>query len=339
MYCSELKNLTICGVSISPEILNILRPALRGLQKLEFADCYWRDEDMRTLHRTVPLLCELKIQYSGGRDEEVNRFQSLCHSFPNLLSISLRCLNVTRDDVLQFLKLNQKIEKIELIGCDQLESGVLCEIAEMVPYITSLRYCLSWNEGYEDFGRLRYLTSLTLHGSIVDVASVVGVIGSFGIALENLRCDLEWHSSTNIQLVDTICELNTLKTLRLNSCNFFFNRHILKICKKLGDLTQLHLSYDNRMPNNVEEHDWSGENLLELVKSAKKLKVFKFRWNSDQRFSINVDIFMEMMSAVEKRRDKMHLHLDLPMIFTVNVPMPTEAHNNLLTVTTDNGWL
>lgn len=365
LHCSGTVNeLKIDGIIITDEIATIMQPLLRRLQKLELESSVCGKELSQKLPLIAPLLRELKLirdrsnfnifnMFGGQEEGKRNLFMVLHRTFPKLESIFLRDLDyVMCHDVNKFLAQNPQLRKIEISGCDNLTRYELLQsIAENVPEIESIhiiykiRLFIPFDHSYNFFGRLRKLNALTLNATDDYIAGVVGAIGASGIALEHLDFKLLNLISTKLILVDGISKLKTLKTLRLEiwqctkACVYFFPCDILEICKSLSDLSELHLSNTGCIfeLDRLQKVDWSGELLLELIRNAEKLEVFKFRCKNPKRTSgIDADIYMRMVKVVESRREKKLLKLDLPENFTVNVPPELAAANkHLLQVITE----
>lgn len=284
LYCTgSLTELSVVSCDITVETGNTLRPMFLHLHKLSLISCRCSKIFGQTLSFWSPEIRQLKFETNILISDHRwfrNIDDVLRQSFPKLMFFSLRDMSsIKNDDLEEFLKLNTQLKKIRLIGCRKIDVGCFKSMATHVPdieaiHIGTTRITYGNEQNLESLGKLKRLNTLKLYNSLEGylshrvsrtfVTSVLHVIDEYNVPLQHLHVHCDSRFERTEQVVDAILKLKTLRTLSLTDIPRLKMAHILRICKHLGELSELQLQ---RI-----EFVISAEDLLEIIKCAPKLQ-------------------------------------------------------------------
>lgn len=242
------------------------------------------------------------------------KFSFLNRSFPKLTKISFFDQEyVDNNQIESFLKRHPKLKSIEFFHCVNLDDHVFQFISEHVPQIEEVKAHLGDQiqlnqDGAKCFGKMIKLNSLKLRlppdGSQC-MTSIINEISASEIPLKHLN--LSEVDFAACQFTEAISNLKTLNTLTLAFALNLTMDHILGICKHVTELSELRLYYCDEAIN------FSGRNLLEIVRSAEKIQVISIQGNYGgyKKSCIDAGIFHRMVETIEQRSEKTHFNLVL----------------------------
>lgn len=212
------------------------------------------------------------------------------------------------DGILQSIKYAPGIEEIDLVTYSE--------------YITH-----GYNAEY--LGQLRELKSLEIHAKDKQyVVSAIHEIAKAKIALEYLRLGQFDLRPVVPQFIEQISRLENLKTLR---CSFIKNMrasHVIEICKKLKELSEIDiLAIDLKM---------NADSLLELIRHAKKLKKFEYdisledflRHRDRKPEKLDVECIEKLAKIVGQRNQRNNVVLLLNRLYFTLPAESTRAASN-----------
>lgn len=216
----------------------------------------------------------------------------------------LRCPRLTRlslsdtydmQTTVPFFALNPQLEQFTL---DQVNiSFGFEEIFRHLPNLTAV--CLTsvdatWND-VKSFGQLKYLKSLRLENVPVEaIQRILNVLLAGEVHLE--RLDLDVESNNNIDLVRSICQLKSIKQLRINLID---DSSLMYLCRNLKHLCEITVMWG----------DVTIQGLRNALNQSKQLKKAWFHtMPSDD--TINADD----IDAIEMMRAKRTIDLAVCML-------------------------
>lgn len=283
-YCSgTLIALDIDHCNLTGGMEFVVRPLLLHLQGLSIFDCQYTELFGRMLSLWAPKIRELYFVHRLTSEIQMPLDNVLLQSFPNLLTFNGRMTPRERAQPAQprmmtkkiegFLKLNPQLKKIALSNSHtfNIDSSIFRLISTYVPHIEGIEI---HNDFTIDDGNLNYVGILDSLNTLILITyetsfmstSILKEIHSANIPLQHLHihnCGKSFCIGIG-QVVDTISDLKSLKTLGLFSLSELKISHILDICKRLKELSYLILSRNKVIIR--------PEDILKIIQHARKLQ-------------------------------------------------------------------
>lgn len=327
-YCDvKLTALHFTGFYITDELVNSLRPRLQHLRKLTLWDCALSEQFAKKLSSYSPELRELFLEYFPylGPAPELHAYDLLRQTYPKLVLISFRgILAVQKSDIEEFLMLNPQLKSIGISDCQNVDSSIFQFIAAHAPGIERIeidRISMTDDGTFNYSGKFNNLSTLKLRSSLyVDCPedfhetlspSVLYAMHAAHIQLQHLHVyyfrQKRYHPLITKflrteQLVDAISKFRSLKTLWLLFIPSLKLSHIIGICKKNTELSELKLLGGDTIIGT--------EDLIEIVTYAPKLQklqydIFYDTWEREER-----EIKKNFQSLTHSERIELYLKLD-----------------------------
>lgn len=317
LYCAgTLIEINLVGFDIDDDIALMIRSVLFNLRELRLERCKFGNLFLEMLPFCAPELREMHFYYIRHLNDEWKwvKFYGLHQPFENLTKLTLHHIDDVKNiDIEEFLKWNPQVRQIDISACGNLSDAIYRSIGIHTPHIETLRCDAikqtdQWRNNAKYFGQLKNLCSLETNVypgySSAFLLSAICAMGAGRVPLTHLRLAHVVLHGQLFQFIVGISQLKTLKVLKLECIEGLDWIDIHEICKHLRQLSELHL--DTIMPALL----LTANDLLETVRNAKKLEflyINKWRFDDAEEKCFDVDMYLEMVEIVGRRREKIHL--------------------------------
>lgn len=300
-YCKgRLDILKLENFELKGRILKKMRSLFARLQKIYLRGCTFTSPFFRHLGFCNKLK---KLKFSDY--SECSDCRLFTFNLPELETISFKNFDgFGLNQMVKFLEQNPQLKKVSIVNCESIESSILPEIARRIPLVEKISFKESRDYSSPHFRKnamhLKQLSSLKkLKIDCADnpVGSVFNEIANAKVPLDYLEIR---HCSANRQLVNSISNMNTLKTLNLIQIDTMVASHLHEMCYNLPELTRLVV---DKCP------DLNTDGLLKLVRKAKKLQEINLLRTTTE---INDESFKTLLKIIEKRTESHPLKITVP---------------------------
>lgn len=316
-YCSSggLETLKLENFELKGKFLQKMRSFFARLQKLYLRGCEFTSPFIRVLGQCT-VLKKLKFSdYSECTDTRLFTF-----NLPRLETISFKNFDgFSLNQLVKFIERNPQLKKISINHCEAIGSGILPVIVRRIPLVEKISFkeCMydsgpAFKKNAMHLKQLSSLKKLKIDCADNPVNSVFSEMATANVPLEYLEIS---HCLANRQLVNSISNMKTLKTLILFQIDTMVASHLQEMCENLPELTRLVVD---------KCADFSTDALLKLARKAKKLQEI----NLVRTFAeINDESFRALLKIIEKRTESHPLKITVP--FSLDSPnrLSTELVN------------
>lgn len=324
-YCGEkLKELLLSSIGFTADLMPILRSLLSRIQTLRLEGCRFGEEFIgNEASEIFPFCSELRtlwIEYPKHLNWPVRVKLPKLESFSVVLDEA-----ITNKNIETILELNPQLKEIKIQCCIIITSKIIQSITRYAPRIEKITICFVGKT--HDFAQnLKHLKSLTLLKSLdlgcagERISSVINELAAANIPLETLKI---MRSVSDDELTKAIANLRRLKELRLERNTNMKASDVLMIAKNLDELTEL----------SIEVKEFTGNDLLETIRSAPKLRKLELNVLTEYKAAILDSVwYMEISGVIATRRENSALEITLGKS-VVNVPEEMlKAHHHLLKI-------
>lgn len=332
-FCSEkLSELEIWRLTFTDITVHKIRPVLRNLKTLNLSFCEWGQYHvlLKSLPSWSPELQELIFHQS--LDKKCS-FTGLWQNLPKLEKVAFKLAEVGMYVVGSFLKSNPQIIEAVFEDCYNLNDHIIRLIAKHIPQIEKLTIENIYSNGpsnLKHLGQLRNLKSLSIasinHEPVNDIH--ICEIDFANIPLEYLSLSVFEFTEKFDQFVSAISKLDKLKYLKLSQVNGVNSSHIVAMCKHHSHLTELHITYNERLVLSVQ-------NMLEILQIASKLEKFiyttpepdeenetesKESKNVEEHIWIDGDAYKKFVNVLQNRCRKIYLSISSHLYHARQIP-------------------
>lgn len=300
-----------------------------SLVNFNHASSSFSAQNLRTLFKH---LCSLELRHGQCTKAFLKRF---AQHWPKLealaffnVSFSSQIVNV---DVEKVLAKNPQLKKIELFYCRNVTDHILQSIATYTPQVESLKFksfelrSSTFQRNTKYLGQMSKLKSVEIDCYGNSFCSAIDEMAAANVAIDHLKLRSFNLRDQAERFSNGISRIKTLKSLVLSHSVGLKATHVIDIVNNLDVLTEFELT---------SMLDLTVENLLELIKTGRKLQKIKFGAFPKHRIFIGGELFTKMAKIVEKRPEKVHLVLFL-LNWYADVVIPeylVAAHSDALTV-------
>lgn len=215
-------------------------------------------------------------------------FSGFVQKFPKLEDLSIHTFPSNFEAITNLLQLNPQIKKLQIF--DHNANRSICPLASKMENLEqlSLRCGLDTYDNIDELGKLKSLKVLELHCLAFEFIPAIEAMQN--IALERLT----WFDCpTNIEFMNSILKLKTLKYLTLRTISRPFDNFLTKLAEELPLLTELELGFEH-----LAECLFSIEGLTTLIDRSSKLRVIAIKTNYSNVF--NQKFYDSMLRVVRK---------------------------------------
>lgn len=315
-YCSGgLDTLNLENFELKGQFLKKMRPLFVRLQKLHLRGCEFTTPFIRILGHCTALK---KLKFSDY--SECSDCRLFTFNLPKLETISFKNFDgFSLNQLVKFIERNPQLKKVSIVHCETIGSGILPVIVRGIPLVEKISFkeCMydsgpAFRKNVMHLKQLSSLKKLKIDCSDNPVYSVFNEMATANVPLEYLEMS---HCFANRQLVNSISNMKTLKTLSLFQIDTMVASHLQEMCENLPELTRLVVD---------KCADFSTDALLKLVRKAKKLQEVNLVRTTAE---INDDSFRSLLKIIENRTDSHPLKITVPFSFDSPNRLSTELVN------------
>lgn len=290
-YCRHIvKDLTLDGFDIDPNVIGSISSLFDGLESLSFTDCYMYDVNWCPSNN----LKVLKLNAIGA-----SWLEWWSTDLSKLEELYLNDLDIFEDSLNNLLNSTRVLKRCSIVKCYDIST----EIFRCLPAMKDLEdFEFQMNlrtHNEERFRRnlmhlssIKKLKSLKLNCNRMSVLPLLQQFVQDGIGIEYLElADGIFDGDTAI----CIGQLKAVKVLRLNNMINFVESHISPMTKKLHLLEEFHLKTDSKI---------SQFRIKEILRESSSLTSLKV---DVLNFTLHVDTYKFILSIVKSRIERKQL--------------------------------
>lgn len=263
-YCATtLKELQLCYIDFTAEIIPKLRPLLSQLQKLELQECRWETKTIASeMLSFCPEMHTLSISCIVSWPVDF----VTCRTFSKLESFTARCSNVNNESIENFLQLVPRLKEIKILYCSKITTEIIPTIVKYARQIEKIQLIGNYeDDNFIANGKcLRHLSalkSLEMNCHRKSFSPIINELVDARIPLESLNLI---RFSLNRDFISAIAKLENIRKLKLSTTENMKLSDITEIIGNMNELTHLDLT-TNSLATDLP---------VKIIKFAPKLQVF-----------------------------------------------------------------
>lgn len=309
-YCGEtLNSLKLWHFVFDTETISEFQPLLRRLQKFSLNDCQFKTEsNFSEIFSCASELREIKITQIFDYDGEHYVNFKVRVNIPKLEALAIHEYEygISTATIDNFLVMNPQLKQLDIhnynYNDDDSESYLFETMAQYTPHMEKLRLCCyfptEFNNFIEKAKNLKHLTalkSLDIDCQGDPFSVVISELVAANIPLESLTMS---NFIVDQELVIGVSRLTRLRKLEFEGSEIKMS-YVLEIVKHLPEIIELIIEMLINPPTE------SASDLVEIVKSAPKLKFMHFNANYGVNYGENWNfdeiVYRDLLDVVSKR--------------------------------------
>lgn len=291
-YCTELKDLKLVKIEYDVHIFAECQRLFSNLERLVIDKC---NDDNATFSTCLDHCNSLK-ELELVRLFNIDGRSLACHR-SKLESFSIKsCDNMNYLYIEACLRLNPQLKTLKFVGCNFITDEVFEHVSNYLPNLEALSLRLFSvgrlaNENLMQLLRLTKLKKFEINCGLI-------AINPFLNGLVNNKEIESLHLSTvdiTDELIQSLCNLKTLKTLKLSSSANLEANACKKLALELPVLTEIHI---------IECTDTTFKKIKEFAEHSTTLKKLVFVRYSDSTQSLTKATFLSLVDARLRNSNK-----------------------------------
>lgn len=319
-HCSEsLKEIWLRNFILTDGLFPKIRPLLAGLQNISLDRCMcqpgFNGSEMVSFCSNLK---SLRFRHLKNMDGEYSDLRFHART-PTLHSLHLEyCRGIKKASVVKFLKANPQLKTLNINGCKKITSRIIPSIVQHIPRVEELVFIQNvfTDDFYANVDQLMQLTALKRlaigGGNAISPIPISSFIGKLAAA----RCPLEslslWNVVSDVELISSVIELKTLKTLKLIHPSHMSVSDIITITSNLPEITELWIFVEGI----------TATDLVQIIQCVPKLRDLRmFHPAAGPPVIYDAHLYMRIVDAAAAR--KVGGCLNLILVRFPGAPIPT----------------